>query len=108
MGVERCTSPNAYLAYNNRKKRSALPERPAVENTNTVYQPATQITVIFSKEIDESTNKELADLYLTKRTFFYETLVSDWKQPEEEEEKEEIFFVEDGHVNWDALKNINI
>jgi hypothetical protein len=98
------------LAYNNRKKRPVLPERPAVENTNTVYQPATQITVIFSKEIDESTNKELADLYLTKRTFFYETLVSDWKpeKHEDEEEKEEPFFIEDSHVNWDALKNINI
>jgi hypothetical protein len=98
------------LAYNDRKKGSPSSERPAVENATTIYQPVAQITVIFSKEIDENTNKELADLYLTKRTFFYENLVSDWQQMErnDDDDDKETFFVEDNHVNWNALKNINI
>lgn len=67
------------------------------------------INVIFSTESkdEEDISKELADMFVNQRTFFY-TAQSSERLNTEPNRKDDDVFVKYENVNWDALKSIEV
>lgn len=88
-------------------KRKDSPENPASEDSSAIKLP-NQITVIFPKEMDENTSQELADMYLSKRAFWYAGQGGWENAPIQGADPKETTFVRDEEVNWEALKSIDV
>lgn len=73
-------------------------------------QGSPTITVIFSNatENSEELSKELADMYINQRTFFYTGKGIQYNQKPLLPEKEIDIYVDYEKVNWNILKKIDV
>lgn len=79
---------------------------PDVDN----IQGSPTITVIFSHETEnsEDLSKELADMYINQRTFFYTGKGAQYNKTSLLSEKEIDIYIDYEKVNWGILKKIEV
>lgn len=88
-----------------RQNESRSPMEENIENRNQLLPP--QITVVFQKDIanEEELIKEIADMYISNRTYYY----SGKQLPSELlSEKRELDFVKYESIDFTALKKIDV
>lgn len=73
-------------------------------------QGSPTITVIFSHETEnsEDLSKELADMYINQRTFFYTGKGVQYNKKSLLSEKDIDIYIDYEKVNWDILKKIEV
>lgn len=96
--------------YFNRMKKPITTKKQNPEITPdgknyTIVTPPT-FRVIFNQEIDEEFTKELADMFINQRTFYYQ---GSQKKPENSFfPKENDIYVSYENVQWDLLKKVKV
>lgn len=104
---------SVFMAFGFRSKHGVEPSKPLVETPNlresTFYAPvAPQITVVFQKDIsnDEELCKEIADMYISNRAFYYSG--KDTRNDVVSTQEAEPVLVKYESVDFSSLERVNV